>query len=249
MSYIRCKKPHRNERVTFCQHVLSLKLLKRVCRKLVLNVCTKLSLINYSFEGTVYLNLIFHGTISPNNTSFLKIWAEHSKWGLLSNARLCGRTDLYGDTREIWSGKISRLQREPVLIITINNSWTVYKKKKSSIQVWYVFCFARWPSWAQKPSEPQSHNNFRSAMCYITLRLPCVCYFEQPNLEYHVISTYSLPQKFSLLFVNLSSSSFHPISPNIGTARFNFCKILRYYFFFKFMYFFPSLSICKSYPR
>jgi len=100
VSYIRCKKPHRNKSVIFCRHVLSLKWLKRFCRKLVLNVCTKLSLINYNFEGTFYLNLIFHGKISLNYISFLKIWPEHSKWGFWSNAKLWGRTDLYGDTRE-----------------------------------------------------------------------------------------------------------------------------------------------------
>lgn len=110
-SYIRCKKPHRNESVIFCRHVSSLKLLKRFCRELVLNVCTKFSLITYSFEGTFYLNLLSHGKISLNYIFFPKIWPEHSKLRLSSKARLWGRTDLYGDTREIISWKISRLQR------------------------------------------------------------------------------------------------------------------------------------------
>jgi hypothetical protein len=72
MSYIRYKKPHRNESVIFHRHVSSLRLLKRFCLKLVLNVCTKLSLINYSFEGTfyTYLNLISHGKISLNYTVY-----------------------------------------------------------------------------------------------------------------------------------------------------------------------------------
>lgn len=113
LSYIRCKKPHRNDSVIFCRHVSSLKSLKRFCRKLVLNVCTKLSLINYSFEGTFYLNLIFHRKMPLSYISFLKIWPEHSKWGLLSNARLWRRADLSGDTeksmklKDLWTPGIT----------------------------------------------------------------------------------------------------------------------------------------------
>lgn len=100
MSHIRCKKTHRNESVIVRRHILLLKLLKWFCRKLVLNVCTNLYRTNYSLEDTFYLKLRFCWEIKLNYISFLKIWPEHSKWGLLSNGRLWCRTDLHGDIEE-----------------------------------------------------------------------------------------------------------------------------------------------------